>query len=179
METDEILISKTVERSEVAFEELVKRYDYKIINLIYKYVNNTADAEELAQEVFLKVWKYAKDYKGKSKFSTWLYRIAVNVCLNFKKKKILVTIEFNEKIYDNETGQSESYARNNQIEQNKSDELIRTAIDSLPPKQKIALVLSRFENKSYNEIAEIMDISISSVESLLFRGKQNLKQKLS
>jgi len=178
METDETLINETSKKNELAFEELVKRYENQIVNLIYKYVNNTADAEELAQEVFLKVWKYANNFKGKSKFSTWLYRIAVNTCLNFKKHKVSVFEFFDEKIQSAENNYLDSFKPDTLLEKNNSDIIVRNLIDNLPSNQKIALILSRFEGKSYKEIADIMEISVSSVESILFRAKQNLQQNL-
>jgi len=176
MKTYELLIQEAAIKNEIAFEKLVKRYDNQILNLAYKYVNNFAVAEELAQDIFLKVWKYAKNFKNKSKFSTWLYRIAINECLNNIKKKKTVIIEFDENILTQKTNQPDLNNQANQLERQITDEFIRNEIGKLTQNQKNALILSQFENKSYKEISEILEVSVSAVESLIYRAKQTLKK---
>lgn len=83
--TDEFLIERIAAGNESAFEELVQRHQVKVLNLIYYFLNDRWEAEDTAQEVFLKVWKNASKFKGISKFSTWLYRIVINSCLNYKR----------------------------------------------------------------------------------------------
>jgi RNA polymerase sigma-70 factor, ECF subfamily len=171
-ETDEILIKKIAAGDERAFEEIVARHQNKIINMIYRNINSFSDAQELAQDIFVKVWNRAKTFRGESKFSTWLYRITINAVINHtKKKKPLVEIK--KDIISPAGLQPDSIMSGN----NRS-ELIKSAVDSLPITQKTAFILSKHENHSYEEISDIMGISISAVESLLFRAKKNLKEFL-
>ena len=172
LETDETLIKKIAGKDEKAFEELVFRYQNKVLSLIYRYVNSLPDAEELAQDVFVRVWNQAGSFKGRSKLSTWLYRIAVNLSINHLKKRKI----------DREIKKDIAAASDSQPDfimvKDKQTLLIKNAIDSLPPAQKTTFILSKYENHSYAEISEIMNLSIPAVESLLFRAKQNLKKFL-
>ena len=179
-EDDEFLIKRFVSDDESAFEELFGRYKQKIFNLVYRYIGPYPETEELTQDVFIKVYKSAQTFKGKSKFSTWIYRIAVNTCLNYKKKKRLVmesldksgTQLVKELVAPDSTTPEEQFTRARKMA------IIQQALDSLLPNQKIAFILSKYDGFSYAEIGEIMNVSISSVESLLFRAKQQLKKEL-
>jgi RNA polymerase sigma-70 factor (ECF subfamily) len=172
---DEYLIINAANGDRYSFEEIIKRYQKKVINLIYSFVNDTNEVEDIAQEIFLKIWKYAHDFKGQSKFSTWLYRIAVNSCLNYKKQKKVESesVEKNENMLGiNVNGNSISPEA--LIEKRELEVIIKEAIEKLPHRQRMALILSRFEGYSYKKIAEIMEVSLSSVETLLYRAKTNL-----
>ena len=179
-EDDEFLIKRFVSNDESAFEELFRRYEQKIFNLVYRYIGPYPETEELTQDVFVKVYKSANTFKGKSKFSTWIYRIAVNTCLNYKAKKRLI-VESLDKI-DNQPVKElvapDSTNPEEQFTRARKMAIIQQVIDVLPPNQKIAFILSKYEGFSYAEIGEIMNVSISSVESLLFRAKQQLKKEL-
>ncbi len=156
-----------------AFERLVRKYERPVLSTIYRYVGDRAAAEDLAQEVFLKVWRRAKSFKGKSSFSTWLYRIAVNQCLNFRKKRARVkTVPLDESLVADDPGAEE------RLDADVRAVAIRAAVDELPGRQRMALILSKFEGRPYREIAEIMKTSTSSVESLIFRARRALKEKL-
>lgn len=181
---DKILIDNIGRRDETAFEEFVRCYQSKIMNLLYNYTHSMPDAEELAQDVFIKVWNSATSFKGKSKVSTWIYRIAVNLAINHIKKKKLPALSIDgyvspsgDKIRKDvaapEITQPESVMKSKDRKI-----LIEDAIEKLHPTQKMAFVLSKYEGHSYAEIAEIMKVSIPAVESLLFRAKQNLKEFL-
>jgi RNA polymerase sigma-70 factor (ECF subfamily) len=173
--TDESLIEHISVGNESAFEELLQRHQVKVINLIYSFLNDRWEAEDVAQEVFLKVWKNAAKFKGKSKFSTWLYRIVINLCLNYQRsgKKNPSDCLNNPELAGN------TQSNPHQIMEKKEREIIvNQAISLLPPKQRMALILSRFEGYSYAEISELMNVSISSTESLLFRAKQNIAKIL-
>lgn len=156
-----------------AFETLVKKYERPVLNTAFRYVGDASAAEDAAQEVFLKIWRNAKRFKGKSTFSTWLYRIVVNYCLNYKaKRKTREAVPLDEAVMNQSPGPDEEYAKA------KTVQVVRKAVAGLPCKQRTALVLSKFGKLSYKEIAEIMGVSLSSVESLVFRAKQNLRKKL-
>lgn len=155
------------------FEQLVRKYERPILSTVYRYVGDRVAAEDVAQEVFLKVWRRARSFKGRSSFSTWLYRIAVNQCLNFRDKRRRKRAEpLDESFPDARPGLAEQY------EKEAKSRLVREAVDELPGKQRMALVLSKFEGRSYKETAHVMGVSLASVESLIFRAKRNLKKAL-
>jgi RNA polymerase sigma-70 factor (ECF subfamily) len=164
------LLALTAAGDQAAFAELVRSHQSRVLNLIYRFTWNRQDSEDLAQEVFLKVWKYARTFKGRSAFSTWLYRLAVNTCLNYRQKKkseseplpLLGDLE------------AQTTAAGEEIVSRERENLLDKALNALPIRQKMALILANFEGKSYEEIAVIMEISISAVETLLFRARRNL-----
>jgi RNA polymerase sigma-70 factor (ECF subfamily) len=170
---DSELIARVAGGDEGAFELLVKKYQRPVLGTVYRYLGNSPAAEDIAQEVFIKVWHHARGFKGKSAFSTWLYRIVVNQCLNFRnERKRKQTVPLDESIADDCPGVDAKYDRKRKAE------IVRDAVNELPGRQRMALILSRFEDYSYEEIARIMGVSLSSVESLIFRAKDGLKKKL-
>ncbi len=182
--TDEFLIKHISVGNESAFEEIVQRHQVKVINLIYYFLNDQWEAEDVGQEVFLKVWENAPKFKGKSKFSTWLYRIVINSCLNHKRsgKKESNPQDSISNLSDglnNPELAGNTQCNPHQVMEKKEREtIVNQSIRLLPQNQRMALILSRFEGYSYAEIAELMNVSISSVESLLFRAKQNMAKIL-
>jgi RNA polymerase sigma-70 factor (ECF subfamily) len=175
-DTDAKLIKQVALGDENAFEQLVKKYQHAVFNTIYRYIGNYEDVEDIAQEVFIKIWQKAKSFKRKSKFSTWLYRIVVNQCLNYRSKHKQKLVSLDEMTEKEQI--PDSLIVEVDHEQRKKAEIVKKAVNELPEKQRIALVLSKYEEKSYKEIAEIMGVSLSAVESLIFRAKQNLKKQL-
>ena len=183
-EFDKVLVRRMSGGDELAFEEFVNRYQDKILNLIYRYTHSRSDAEELVQDVFLKVWHTASSFRAESKVFTWIYRIAVNLSINHlkKKKNVVESLDKPMVLYTGEVRKQVSAPDNLQpdyiLEQKEAKLLIENVIQKLPPNQKIAFILSKYEDHSYNEIAEIMKISLPTVKSLLFRAKQNLEKAL-
>jgi len=183
-EPDEFLIERISAGNESAFEELVQRHQVKVINLIYNFLNDRWEAEDVAQEVFLKVWKNACKFKGKSKFTTWLYRIVINSCLNHQRsgKKEANPHDSNSNpgtgLNNPELAENTPCNPHQIMEKKEREIIVNQAIRLLPPNQRMALILSRFKGYSYTEIAELMNISIPSTESLLFRAKQNIAKIL-
>ena len=189
MITDSELIQSIInDNSQKAFEELVNRYQPLVTKTCLGFVSTLADAEDIAQEVFIEVYQSLGNFRQQSKLSTWLYRVAVNKSLNFvrreKRHRAARSIESFFGLGDN--GKSNSMEvvsqrgsnADSRIEQQENKQMLKTAIASLPENQRIAFVLSKYHELSYKEIAEVMDVTISSVESLLFRAKQNLQKKL-
>jgi RNA polymerase sigma-70 factor (ECF subfamily) len=164
------LLALTAAGDQAAFAELVRSHQSRVFNMAYRFSRDRQDAEDLTQEVFLKVWKYAQTFKGKSAFSTWLYRLAVNTCLNDRQKKKIdpeplpLLGEF----------AAETNAAGAEIITRERENLLNKALNGLPVRQKMALILANFEGKSYEEIAAVMEVSVSAVETLLFRARQNL-----
>jgi RNA polymerase sigma-70 factor (ECF subfamily) len=179
----EDLMSRTAEGDELAFEILVRRHQTSVLNLVYRYVGDRTKARDLAQEVFIRVWRAAKRYEPKAKFTTWIYRITANLCLNELKSvkgKKLIQLEGEEDrpSSDYETHSGDSLSPEDLLLAEERSRQISEALQRLPENQRMALILKRYDNLSYDEIAKIMECSVSAVESLLVRAKRNLQEKL-
>ena len=162
---------------EPAFEELVKKHTRGVLNLVYRYMNDASRAEDVAQDIFVKVYKARMKYEPKAKFSTWLYRVAVNHCLNEirARKSQPALASPNNDLLEQPAGEDPD-AR---ISRAELQQAVKEAINSLPENQRMAVILARYEDMSYDEIAETMGMSLEAVKSVLFRAKENLKQALS
>lgn len=183
--TDRDLVKEVINGDSNAFKELVERYTSLVVNTCYGFTHNKEDAEDIAQDVFIKVYQIINKFRNESKISTWLYRISVNRSLNFirnnKKYREQKSIESNEQSCDDVLVQVVDDDQNNpetKIENKERANILHQAIDSLAKNQRIAFTLSKYEDMSYAQIAEVMAVSISSVESLLHRAKKNLQKKL-
>lgn len=184
--TEEQIIEGILQSKEAAFKELVDNYQSLVLNTCNGFLHNRQDAEDLTQEVFIEALRSISKFRGTSSLSTWLYRISVNKSLNFirdnKKRKILRSID-NTFTGGNEDNSMEledpdpSYNKNEDTE-NEKLELLHQSIASLPKNQKVAFTLNKFENLSYKQISEIMEISLSSVEGLIHRAKRNVQKKV-
>ncbi|MBL7970384.1 MAG: sigma-70 family RNA polymerase sigma factor [Prolixibacteraceae bacterium] len=183
---DEYQLIKGIQQGDrKAFQVLVETYQRMVVNTCMGIVHNKVDAEDLAQDVFLEVFRTAENFRGDSKVSTWVYRIATNRSLNLirknKRKRFFQSIE--ETFSGGKNRGSEiSDRRGDQPDQNITDQersdLLHHAIDQLPEKQRIAFTLNKYEELPYQQIAEIMEISLASVESLIHRAKKNLQKQL-
>ncbi|MBN2400207.1 MAG: sigma-70 family RNA polymerase sigma factor [Candidatus Aminicenantes bacterium] len=164
------LLARIAAGDQDAFARLVRCHQGNVFNLAYRFSRGRPDAEDLTQEIFFKVWRHARSFKGQAAFSTWLYRLAVNACLNYRKKKKSRPESLplpGDLAADTDAAGAEIIERERQ-------RILDQAVDALPVRQKMVLILAHFESKSYEEIAAIMNISISAVETLLFRARQNL-----
>ncbi|HEX7320055.1 MAG TPA: sigma-70 family RNA polymerase sigma factor [bacterium] len=175
---DNDLIKQSAEGNEQSFALLVKKYEKAVFSTIYRYTGNKEDVEDLAQEIFIKVWKNAKSFKERSKFSTWLYRIVVNHCLNYKIKVKKQRRDIPLEDVSKEGSTSSALIVQNDCDSKVKVEIIKKAIRSLPKRQRLALILAQFEDKSHQEIADIMKVSPSSVHSLIFRARITLRKML-
>jgi RNA polymerase sigma-70 factor (ECF subfamily) len=167
--------------NENAFRQLVENYQQLVFRTCLGIVHDEMDADDLAQEVFIETFRSIANFRSGSKISTWLYRIAVNKSLNYiranKRKKFFQSISFFSApdVADEEINPDQPLEL---LQQEQRKKIMESAIDSLPENQRTAFVLHKIEDLSYKEISEIMGTSLSSVESLLFRAKQNLQKKL-
>ncbi|MFT5387331.1 MAG: RNA polymerase sigma-70 factor (ECF subfamily) [Candidatus Omnitrophota bacterium] len=167
-----------------AFEKLMIAYFKPVLNFIYRYVKDAAWAEDLTQEVFIRVYKSAAGYEAKSKFKTWLFTIARNMALNALTRNKHTTISLDQTINGRENKMQQQVADRNTL--NPKEELLKkeqqqqvqAAIDALPENQRTAVLLRRFENMSYDDIASAMKTTSKAVKSLLSRAKDNLRNKL-
>jgi RNA polymerase sigma-70 factor, ECF subfamily len=184
IEREEYLIRKVQSGNIDCFEELYSLYKDLVYSVCLRFLNDQDEADDASQDVFVKVYCSIGSFRFDSKFSTYIYRIAVNHCLNIIRKKRRTKFLSLDSILNkfiNSSGadiKDESMDLENILNNKERSDIIERALNSLPERQKTAIVLSKFEGLSYLEIANIMDCSISSVESLLFRAKQNLSIKL-
>jgi RNA polymerase sigma-70 factor (ECF subfamily) len=168
---------------EQSFAALLEKYSPRIINYLYRTTGNAADAEDLAQEVFLRVYAAAQRYEPTAAFSTWLYTIATNLYRDHARKRANApaTIEKigpdGEALADNAHDLREKSLEKT-VEDRHRDEQILAALLRLPEPQRIALTLKTYEDAPYEDIAEILHTTVTAVESLLFRARQNLKKLL-
>ena len=177
------LIERLKKGDEAAFKEIVESSQGLVYNTALGIVQNPEDAEDVAQEVFVQLCESIRSFKGESKLSTWLYRITVSKAMDHlrkkKRKKRFAYVQSlfgaNEQlIYDPPDFVHPGVSLDNK---EKAKELFK-AIDQLPPKQKIAFTLNRIEGLNYQEISEIMKLTVASVESLLHRARKNLRKNL-
>jgi RNA polymerase sigma-70 factor (ECF subfamily) len=161
---------------EAAFEELVKRHTRALLNLVYRYLGDASRAEDVAQDIFVKVYKARMKYEPKAKFTTWLYRIAVNHCLNeirAGKSRPSLGAPINELLEHPSAEDPDA-----RIHRQELRDAVKAAVDALPDNQRMAVLLSRYEDMSYDQIAETMGLSLEAVKSVLFRAKENLQRAL-
>jgi len=167
-----------------SFEKLMDKYYKRIMNLVYRFVGDKDIAEDLTQDVFIKVYKNAYLYKPKAKFQTWLYQITKNTCLNElrRRKHSAVSLDKTFEVKGNplkqELADTNSLNPGETIDQKEIALVVKEAIASLPENQRMAVTLRRYEQLSYDDIAQTMNCSLASVKSLLSRAKLNLKEKL-
>ena len=168
-----------------AFRTLVESYQKMVVNTCLGIVHNKSDAEDLAQEVFLEVFRNANQFRGDARLSTWLYRIAVNRSLNFmrtnQRKRFWQSIEetfSGGRNHSREISENRSDQPDNEIKDQQRRDMLHKAIDNLPERQRIAFTLNKYEDLSYVQVAEIMQLSVASVESLIHRAKKNLQDQL-
>lgn len=183
--SDTEIIDQLKQGNEAAFRKLVDHYQKLVVNTCFGMVHNHEDAEDIAQDVFVEVYRSVEHFRADAKLSTWLYRIAVNRSLNHirdnKKHKWFQSFENEVEAKNRQLTQLESSKADQpgfELENKQRAVILHEAINSLPENQKVAFTLSKYEELSYQEISEVMDMSVSSVESLLFRAKKNLQKKL-
>ena len=182
---DPQLINLLKHNDSLAFRELVEKYQSLVVKTCFNIIRKQEDAEDIAQDVFVEVYQSINQFRLEARLSTWLYRISVNKSLNFvrknKWKNLLSSIDnFISGEKDRQRDIHDLSAENapETIEYQERSKILQTAIDGLTKNQRIAFMLSKYDDLSYQEISEIMDLSLSSVESLIHRAKLNLQKKL-
>ena len=181
---DREFIQQIKEGSEPAFRQLVEQYQQMVVNTCLGLIHNLDDTEDIAQEVFIEVFQSIHKFRSDSKLSTWLYRIAVNKSLNYIRdnKKRLLTGKIKDifsRINDSHSdGCFSPDQPDTKLQEKQKAEFLHRAIDKLPKNQRVAFTLNKYEDLPYKEIAEVMAVSLSSVESLIHRAKKNLQTYL-
>jgi RNA polymerase sigma-70 factor (ECF subfamily) len=170
LDDDFSLIKRFIDGDELVFSELLKRHKDKVRNIIYLTLSNTDGVDDIAQEVFITVYRHLKSFRFESQFTTWLYRITINKCKDHLRKKnirsIFLPLKDDEPVF-------ESINEDTDIKH-----IVRNAIATLPDKLRIPLVLKDLEGFSYQEIADTMECEIGTVKSRIFRAREALKKIL-
>ena len=169
-----------------AFNSLLDKYGKPIINYIYRFTGSKEDAEDLAQDTFIKVYNAAPNYTASAKFTTWLYRIASNISIDYlRRRKASGNPTSLDEEFETGDGKFKEQIADKNIsnaletaEKAEKDMEIQKVLLSLPENQRAAIVLKIYEEKSYAEIAAIIGVSVPSVESLIFRARQTLKDRI-
>ena len=173
--------------SAAAFEELVLRYQNRLLTVLEHLINNREQAEDLAQEVFLRVFRARKRYEPAAKFSTWLFTIANNVASNARRSRAhrreVGVPEGNGQdtsplSLDQLAKAASGFMPTRMLDKAEQSEMVRQAVAALSDRQRMALLLSKFEGMSYQDIAETMGLSVQAIKSLLSRARVNLKEIL-
>jgi len=178
------LVEGLINKNEKSLLHLIQNYQDQIFRLCIGFVHNVNDAEELTQDVFIEAYNKILTFRQEAKLSTWLYRIAVNKSLNLLRKnkrnaifKSISSLLSHDKPEIDFPDQMQKHPLQ-LIEMKEDAAILYAAIDSLPENQKTAFTLNKYEDMSYKEIAKLMDLSLSAVESLIHRAKLNLQKKL-
>jgi RNA polymerase sigma-70 factor (ECF subfamily) len=168
-----------------AFTELVEKYKQPVMNLIYRILRDATEAEDLAQNVFVQVFKSAHRYEVSAKFSTWLFTIARNLCLNEIRRRTRHPADSLEATFGDNDDQParqfedfKAFSAPDSVLQGELEEKVEQAMAELPENQRTALLLCRQDEMSYEEIAKVVGCSLSATKSLIHRGRETLKQKL-
>jgi len=157
---------------EASFDSLIRLIASDVVNIAYYYVGNPEDAKDLAQDVFIKLYRKLKKFRRQAKISSWIYRIVANSSIDFlRRKKKIVTL--NESI--TQDAQAENDIRG-KMERDDAKKLLEEAIEKLPFRQKEVIILKHFEGLKIRQISKIVGCSESSVKTHLFRGLENLKK---
>jgi RNA polymerase sigma-70 factor (ECF subfamily) len=153
-----------------AFDILVERYQRDVYRLCYRFVNNHEDANDLAQEVFLKAWRAIGRFRGDSTLRTWLYRIAVNACLNFRAARRPPAQELPEGLPDPAPGAAARVERDDEARR------VRAAVSRLPERQRATLILKVYHELTHEEVARVLGSTVGTVKANLFHALGNLRR---
>jgi len=184
--TDVQLMLEVKAGDEQSFELLLRKYRTPLVNFLYRMVRDTAVAEDLAQEVFLRVYRAREQYAPSAKFTTWMFRIATNLALNSvrdnRHRQMEISMDQSVDTGEDELPALEVPDRRPSVEQKlvarSRSELIVKAIHRLPEKQRAAVLLHKYQELDYDEIARVLECSESALKSLLFRAYESLRVEL-
>ncbi len=166
------------QHNQKAFQELVIENQSRILTMAYKFTNNYNDAEDLCQDIFIKIYQYLPDFKYQCKLSTWIYKIAMNTCLDWKRKskrrffdKLSFTDQKVKEVKDNACVEDIVVYKEKQ-------QMVHLAVKSLKDKYKAVIILYHFNHLTYKEISYILDLPVKTIETRLYRARKQLKDKL-
>ena len=177
------IVKKASLGDHAAFEQIVNLYEKKVYNIALRYCNNSHDAMDISQEVFLRVYRFLPKFNGESQFSTWIYRITMNVCHDLVGKKNNITeLSLDGKNEDDEDYQvevsDERFSPEKQLEQKELRETIKKGIATLDESYRDAVIMRDVNGLAYEDIADILQVSVGTVKSRIARGREKLRKFL-
>ena len=178
---DYALMSRIGAGDHEAFRQLVERHQHAVVGTVAKMLGNIHDAEDIAQQVFLRIWRNARRYRPDAKFTTWLFTITRNLVFNEtrrRSRKKEVSADEREESAHHVIEDSPEYRPDQELLQNELREAVDQAIAALPETQRMAVILRRYEQLPYEEIATVLKLSVPAVKSLLFRARTTLRESL-
>jgi RNA polymerase sigma-70 factor (ECF subfamily) len=182
---DNELLQAILKGNKEAFRRLVEQFRSNVVRIAMGFVHNKDDAEDIAQDVFVKIFQTISNFKGNASLSTWIYRITVNTSLNYirdhKRQKLLYRLEslvsFG-KLKESDKTPKDFSDPEKLLSDSQDAKFLHQAINTLSENQRIAFTLNKYDDLSYQEIADVMNLTLSSVESLIHRAKKDLQKKL-
>jgi RNA polymerase sigma-70 factor, ECF subfamily len=185
LDPDAALMLRVKQGDWAAFTELVDKYKQPVMNLVYRMLRDSTEAEDLAQVVFLQVYKSADRYHVSAKFSTWMFTIARNLCLNEIRRRSrhpADSLDGSQSDHDDQPERQyedrKTFSAPDALLHGELEQKVDEALAELPENQRTAILLCRGEEMSYEDIAEILGCSVSATKSLIHRGRETLKQRL-
>jgi RNA polymerase sigma-70 factor (ECF subfamily) len=180
---DEELVLRVQQGDKSAYDLLVIKYQHRIIQLVNRYIKDSSDAQDVAQEAFIKAYRALGNFRGESAFYTWLYRIAINTAKNYLMSRSRRSADAQVDVQDAEQIEKAPQLQGmetpeRQLLNEEIVETIKTAIAKLPEEMRIAIMLREFEGMSYEEIAQAMDCPVGTVRSRIFRAREAIDSKL-
>lgn len=182
-ELDKELVLRVQQGDKAAYDLLVIKYQHRIIQLVNRYVKDPSEAQDVAQEAFIKAYRALGNFRGDSAFYTWLYRIAINTAKNYLVSRSRRYSDYQVDVQDAEQVENAPQLKGMDTPENllMNDEVvsvIKTAIDKLPEEMKTAIMLREFEGLSYEEISQAMECPVGTVRSRIFRAREAIDEKL-
>ena len=180
---DEDLVLRVQQGDKSAYDLLVIKYQHKIVQLVNRYVKDPSEAQDVAQEAFIKAYRALSSFRGESAFYTWLYRIAINTAKNYlmsrSRRSVDMQIDIQDaEVYENLPQLQGQETPERELLSREIVETIKTAIAKLPEEMRVAIMLREFEGMSYEEIAQAMDCPVGTVRSRIFRAREAIDNKL-
>jgi len=185
IDDEKILIRKINEGQLDAFQQIIERYQRLVNAIVYKMIPQNADHEDLCQDVFLKIYNNLSSFRGDSKLSVWISRIAYTSCLNQIKKNARISTSSLDSTYQNENGQQKVNELptlflnpEQHLEKKELNNFLREQVNQLSPEYKTALTLYHWQGMDYQEISKVMGVPVNTLKSYLFRARKELKTRL-
>ncbi len=178
---DQKLIDRCLDGETAAFGELVRRYQDRLYNTVYRLVDNSEDAQDIVQDAFLNAYQSLDGFKGDSQFFTWLYRIAVNTAISHKRRqRVLLSINAGRNGANGvQPLDASEYSRPGEaLERAEQEQRIQEALSRLSPEHRAVLVLKDLEGQKYEEMAEVLGVPIGTIRSRLHRARAELRELL-
>src|SRR5438034_5281455 len=184
-DADTALMLRVKQGDSAAFADLVNKYKQPVMNVVYRMLRDATEAEDLAQNVFVQVYKSAHRYRASAKFSTWLFTMARNLCLNEIRRRSRHRAESLDATYPEQEDRPgrhfedvKGFSPPDALLHEELEQKIQQALSELPDNQRIAILLCRQDELSYEDIARVLGCSLSATKSLIHRGRETLRQKL-